>query len=108
MRSTVIVPAFACACDVVCVRCFEAAEAAKDRCSSDLLFFFLYLFDSGLSVEVKTSHDSGKPPVPARVNELCKLGIDMYRKMLASFVMHDAKDIGRQDEDNTKCVPALP
>ena len=38
----------------------------------------------------------------------------MYTKMLASFVMHDAKDIGRQDEDNTKCrhyktrAPTLP
>jgi hypothetical protein len=56
-------------------------------------------------VEVKTGHDAGKAPVAARVNELCKLGIDMYKKMLASFVMHDAKDIGRQDEDNTKCAP---
>jgi hypothetical protein len=53
-------------------------------------------------VEVKTSAGTGKPPATARVNELCKLGIDMYAKMLASFVMHDAKDIGRQDEDDTK------
>ena len=63
-------------------------------------------YDPRLSVEVKTSQDGGKPPVAARVNELCRLGIEMYKKMLASFVMHDAKDIGKQDEDNTKCVPA--
>ncbi len=53
---------------------------------------------------MKTGRDSGKAPVAARVNELCRLGIEMYKKMLASFVMHDAKDIGKQDEDNTKCA----
>jgi hypothetical protein len=68
---------------------------------SFILFIF---FDPWGSVEVKTGHGSGKAPVAARVNELCKLGIEMYKKMLASFVMHDAKDIGKQDEDNTKCA----
>ena len=68
-----------------------------------LLFIYLFLTPWG-SVEVKTGHGSGKAPVAARVNELCKLGIEMYKKMLASFVMHDAKDIGKQDEDNTKCA----
>lgn len=64
-------------------------------------------FYSRLSVEVKTSQNTGKPPAAARVNELCRLGIEMYKKMLASFVMHTAKDIGKQDEDDTKCAFAV-